>query len=224
MWNCWECCKCFRQSPKNNVWGYACDAAKDAGFRNIPIQYWVDSDPYRPKEWDKSGPGFTPGPISIYSTLCEQCMGITLKEYFDMLSGFRRRHDYCHHGGAGVGSNMCYRSEGCFDSYTVCANCRREQQSNRFYEYNCDLKAGWIIVGTGEHDSGATGMSFCTECPRKLTINDVRRLYTKLKPIHDKEWSENWNKWEAQMEEKWGPDWRKPKEDGWPDDDTIGSD
>lgn len=178
MWNCKECCKCFRQSPKNDTWGYACDEAHEQGFKDVFVVYWQDRDDNRPSHW---GP-FTPGTISVYSTLCEYCKGITVKEYFELVSGFVARHDYRFHGGAG-GQSILSRSKsdiGDLFSYNYCCGiCRREVSENKKFNFPFDI--GWISV---------KGILFCHYCREKATIKETLLLADEA----EKEWHEAMNR------------------------------
>ena len=174
----WECCRCFRQSPKNNTLGYACDAAQAQGFKNISIWYWLENDPNRPTQWGKR----KPGPVSVFSTLCEQCQKITLQEYFEMVQGFVLAHDYRHQHGAGGHYNLNTRF-GNFDSWIMCANCRREVHKGSKDSYDKHFKEGYILVG----GHGVGSLSFCPECPRKLSIKEMEPLYHYWQAKYDKE-------------------------------------
>jgi len=205
------------------MWGYACDKARNQGFKSISIMYWLENDPNRPANWE---PKHTPGPISVYSQLCDMCQNITLQEYFDLLQGFVLRHDYRFHGGAGSHYNMCKRFEGDFNSYTICANCRKECQSDGYCDhYSKDFQAGYIVVGGlgSEFDTGGS-LSFCPDCPKKLKIKE-------LKPIY-KHWNSENNKKDEiarlkrqERDANYYASFKEPEENtGYPDDDCIGSD
>jgi len=185
MWNCWECSKCYRQSPKNNIWGYACDAAKAQGFSNISIQYWVDADPNRPAHWKEP---FTPGPSSVFSTLCSSCQDMTLEKYFQHLRDIHIRHDYSHHGGAGSHYTLTSRFErdDMRNTFYSCAVCKHEVAigSSKYDELYKDH--GFITVGAEENGS----ITVCSACRPKIKIKELSPLIKAWKLESEKMWKE----------------------------------
>jgi hypothetical protein len=172
MWNCWECSRCFRQSPKNDVWGYACDAAQQQGFRSIFIVYWLETDPYRPVDW---GP-HKPGEISVFSHLCDNCLDITAEEYFYLLNGYVKRHDYRYHGGAGGQSVRTQKYEYATHNYNYyCGGCNRNPSNTR--DFGSWAKEGMINV---------EGILYCELCRKKKTVRETLTMSELL----EKQWRE----------------------------------
>jgi hypothetical protein len=182
MWNCWECSKCYRCSKNNNVWGDACDDAKTQGFRNISIQYCLDSDPNRPKHWEGS---FTPGLISVFSTLCDLCQDMTIEEYFRHLKVIVLQHDYRYHGGAGGTNNLTFiPMRDIVYSYYNCAVCQKEifidclkEEMHEKYDYI-------------EISSGNGHLCFCPSCRTKTKVKKLDSLTEEWKNISNKRWNE----------------------------------
>jgi hypothetical protein len=181
-WNCWECSKCYRESPKNNTWYYACGDAKAQGFRQLSIHYWVDSDPNRPKEWN---PPFEPGPISVFSTLCNLCQDMTVEEYFNHLKIIVRQHDYRHHGGAGGWSSLTYNPRKNIRlSFYECVICRKEVSLDILMD---DLHKTHNYL---EISCGDGSLTFCPSCRTKTKVKELDSLTLVWKQISDKRWNE----------------------------------
>lgn len=184
MWNCKECSKCYRQSPKNDTWGYVCDEAKAQGFTDISIEYWFASDPNRPANWEP----FNPGPTNVFSTLCSSCQDMTLEKYFQHLHDIHVRHDYRYHGGAGSNYRLTGRfEEDIFKNYYSCAVCMHEIVISGF-DFGDQLykSFGYITVGASENGS----ITVCSNCRPKIKVKELGPLIRSWKIKNDQMWKE----------------------------------